>query len=132
MWPLALITKPVPVLPTVRETLGFAGAAFGASDAAATALGGAAKSPALLTPSALTLVTQLASAASSGPAELRLNCKGVPRATATIRLDFWKVRARFGGRMAEIRTAELAVANSLAWTCPSKVTSIGSVSPLVK
>jgi hypothetical protein len=56
----------------------------------------------------------------------------VPRATATIKLDFCKVRTMFGGRMAEIRTAELAVANSLAWDCPSKVTSIGSVSPLAK
>src|ERR1700730_2192370 len=127
MWPLALIAKPVPVLLTIRGALGLAGAAFGASDFAAIA-----KSPAWLTPSALTLVTQLASAASSGPAELRLNCNGVPRATATIRLDFWKVRATFGGRIAEISTAELAVANSLAWVCPSKVTSIGSVSPLVK
>jgi len=93
MWPPGLITKPVPVLPTVRAAFGVAGAGvaavapFGASDLAATALG-AAKSPALLTPSALTLVTQLASAAISGPVELRLNCKGVPRATATIRLDF--------------------------------------------
>jgi len=34
--------------------------------------------------------------------------------------------------MAEIRIVELAVANSFAWDCPSKVTSIGSVSPLVK
>src|SRR5580704_15888192 len=97
-WPLALITKPVPVWLPVLPDLGLFGAPLGASDFAATALG-AAKSPALLRPSALTLLTQVASTLSNGPVEVRLNCSGVPPATATIRLDFWNVRATLGGRI---------------------------------
>ena len=85
MWPLALITKPVPVwLPVLA---GF-GIGVGASVFAATAFG-AVNSPALLIPSALTVVTQFDERASSGAVEVRLNCKALLLpSTATIRLAF--------------------------------------------
>jgi hypothetical protein len=55
----------------------------------------------------------LLTAAIRGAVEVRLNWKGVPLATATIRLAFWKARATFVGRTAETMTSEKAVANSL-------------------
>jgi hypothetical protein len=81
----------------------------------------------------LTVLTQLAIVASKGAIEVRLNCRALllPVVT-TMRLDFWKVRATFGGRTAVAMMSELAVANSFAWDCPSKVTSTGTVSPLVR
>jgi hypothetical protein len=72
---LALMTKPVPVLLTVFPARGVApgvSAPAWAGGFAAAAFGPE-KSPALLMPSALILLTQLAIAASSGPVEVRLN-----------------------------------------------------------
>src|SRR5882724_1822662 len=97
MWPLALMTKPVPLLPALPD-LGLLGA-FAASFFAATAFG-AVNSPALLIPPALIVVKQLDSAPSSGPVDVRLKFNTVWPDTATIRLAFWNVRATFGGRTA--------------------------------
>ena len=103
---------------------------FGASVFAAAF--GALKSPALLIPPALTVLTQLESAANRGPVEVRLKFKTVLPETATIRLAFWKVRATFGGRIAVAMMLELALANMRASACPSKVRSIGTVSPCLR
>src|ERR1700759_2080128 len=97
-WPVALITKPVPLeLPVLRgfggppSGISFAAICFGAvNSVAATAS----------SPFSFTLLTQLARTAISGPFEVRLNCMVVRPATATIRLAFWKLRAIFGGRIA--------------------------------
>jgi hypothetical protein len=136
--PAALITKPVPVLPTLFSVffslflavLGEAGAPLPASPVATGFAASFAKSPALFSPSALTLVTQVAMTLSSGPVEVKLNCSVACPAWATIRLARWNVRAAFTGRIAVSVLLELAVANSLAWDWPSNVTSIGAVSPL--
>jgi hypothetical protein len=132
MWPLALITKPVPLLLTLFAVFDEApGASVVAPGLAATALA-AVKSPAAFKPSALILLTQLASTASSGPVDVRLNCSVVGPATATIRLAFWKVRATPGGKIAVSMMSDVAFANSFASDCPSKVTSIGYVSPFFR
>ena len=112
---------------------GLAGFGIGAAHRPSPPRGfGAVNSPAPSIPWALTVLTQLASTASSGAVEVRLKFKTLPPDTATIRLAFWNVRATFGGRMAVAMMSDVAVANSLAWDCPSKVTSIGTVLPLVK
>src|SRR5262245_20062055 len=76
IWPLALMTKPVPDPPSLPD-FGLAGAF------------GAAKSPALLMPPALIVLTHLEIAPSNGPAEVRLDCRALLLpAVTTMRLDF--------------------------------------------
>src|ERR1700730_2327050 len=108
IWPVALITKPVPLAVPVLPDFGVPP---GASEFADTGLG-VVKSLTASRPLALTWLTQLASTASSGPVEFRLNCSATRPAVATIRLDFWNVCATFGGMIAVIMMLLLAVANS--------------------
>ncbi|MGY4328309.1 hypothetical protein ACVWWG_002726 [Bradyrhizobium sp. LB7.2] len=58
------------------------------------------KSPALLSPSAFTLVAQLARAAITGPVEVRSKFRTARPAVATIRLAFWNVRTTLAGMTA--------------------------------
>src|SRR5579871_5826118 len=124
MWPVALMTNPVPL--QLKLFAAFGGAAPCASGAGL-GLSAAAleKSPAPFRPSALTLVTQLAIMLSSGPVDDSWNCSVDCPATATIKLDFWNVRATAGGRIAVSMVSEPALANSRASYWPSKVTLIG-------
>src|SRR5690242_20655089 len=92
MWPLALMTKPVPVcvpvLPDLElPELGLLDV-FGASGFAAVALG-AVNSPALLIPPAFTVWTQLARTANRGAVEVRLKFRALALpVVTTIRLAF--------------------------------------------
>src|SRR5579871_1498341 len=104
MWPLALMTKPVPVWVPVLPDLGdfepsdlapsdlelsdALGASAFAAAASFEAVLGALKSPALLIPPALIVLTQLAIAPSSGAVEVRLKFSAVLPETATFRLAF--------------------------------------------
>jgi hypothetical protein len=98
-----------PALGCLRRLTG----AFPAGGAAGLAAATLEKSLAAPKPSALILLTQAASEASRGPVEVRLNCTVERPACATIRLDFWKVRATLGGKAAVTMMSELAEANSL-------------------
>jgi hypothetical protein len=121
IWPLALITKPVPLALPVLPGLGGPPSASLAETCLGTVKSVAATAS---SPFCLTLLTQLASTANSGPVEFRLNCSADRPAVATIRLAFWKVCATFGGMIAVIMMLLFAVANSRACSCPSNMTSI--------
>jgi len=92
MWPLALMTKPVPVWVPVLPDLGlrepFGASAFAAAASFAADALGAVNSPALLIPPTFIVLTQLEIAPSSGPVEVRLKFNAVAPETATIRLAF--------------------------------------------
>ena len=76
------------------------------------------KSPAPFRPSVLTLATPLAIMLSSGRFADSLNCSLVWPATATIRPDFWNVRATFSGITDISMMSDPAVANSFASDWP--------------
>ncbi|MHC2819864.1 hypothetical protein ACVMBY_003424 [Bradyrhizobium huanghuaihaiense] len=130
MCPLALTTKPVPLFDLAGLLAG------GDACLSAVAAGFAVplvKSPALLSPSAFTRVTQFASAAIMGAVDVNTNWSGLlPLVVTTIRLAFWKVRAKLRGRMVVTMLGAPAVANNLACSWPSKMKSTGAVSPLLK
>ena len=126
IWPPALIANPVPVWVPVLADLGlfalqtspprfWCGEFAGAVD-----------------PAGLDRTDAVGERPKQRPVEVRLKFNAVFPAWATIRLAFWNVRATLGGIIAVNMISEFAVANGLAWNCPSKVTSIGVVLPLVR